>query len=244
MAAAEVAAHRRDATVALGREPALEGVLFDYGETLVEFSRPDDALAAAEEAIVALLEASGPDGTILGDPSRDPSTGYMRCSSISRRGELERDQRRGGVASGLRGGWAASRSTTFSTRCFASSRRPGGMARTSTRTRSRCLIPCGTRDPCRALLQRAIPRPVAARPARLSRFGRPPRRGDLLRGGGLAQAFTTHLCGCAVCARHDRGTHCHGRRQRGRGHRRSARRRDARGAHSQERRGTSATLMK
>jgi putative hydrolase of the HAD superfamily len=37
----------------------IDGVLFDYGETLVEFSRPDEALAAAEQRILALVAASG-----------------------------------------------------------------------------------------------------------------------------------------------------------------------------------------
>jgi HAD superfamily hydrolase (TIGR01549 family) len=35
------------------------GVLFDYGETLVEFQRPHEALAEAEERILAVLAASG-----------------------------------------------------------------------------------------------------------------------------------------------------------------------------------------
>jgi HAD superfamily hydrolase (TIGR01549 family) len=35
------------------------GVLFDYGETLVEFQRPDEALAEAEERILSVLAASG-----------------------------------------------------------------------------------------------------------------------------------------------------------------------------------------
>jgi HAD superfamily hydrolase (TIGR01509 family) len=35
------------------------GVLFDYGETLVEFSRPDAALAEAEHRILEVLAASG-----------------------------------------------------------------------------------------------------------------------------------------------------------------------------------------
>ncbi len=35
------------------------GVLFDYGETIVEFSRPDAALAEAEHRILAVLTASG-----------------------------------------------------------------------------------------------------------------------------------------------------------------------------------------
>jgi HAD superfamily hydrolase (TIGR01509 family) len=45
--------------IAEGTARALEGVLFDYGETLVEFVRPDDALAAAEARIAALLAAAG-----------------------------------------------------------------------------------------------------------------------------------------------------------------------------------------
>lgn len=40
-----------------GKEPALDGVLFDYGETLAGFSRPEQALANAEERILALLDA-------------------------------------------------------------------------------------------------------------------------------------------------------------------------------------------
>jgi HAD superfamily hydrolase (TIGR01662 family) len=42
-----------------GRARELEGVLFDYGETLVHFKRPDAALALADQEIVALLAASG-----------------------------------------------------------------------------------------------------------------------------------------------------------------------------------------
>jgi len=37
----------------------IDGVLFDYGETLVEFSRPHQALADAEQRILALVAASG-----------------------------------------------------------------------------------------------------------------------------------------------------------------------------------------
>ena len=33
----------------------IDGVLFDYGETLVAFSRPDAALAEAEQRILTLL---------------------------------------------------------------------------------------------------------------------------------------------------------------------------------------------
>ena len=39
--------------------PGLDGILFDYGETLVEFSRPQGALAEAERRILDLLGASG-----------------------------------------------------------------------------------------------------------------------------------------------------------------------------------------
>lgn len=39
----------------------LDGILFDYGETLVQFSRPREALAVAEERILNALRASGRD---------------------------------------------------------------------------------------------------------------------------------------------------------------------------------------
>jgi putative hydrolase of the HAD superfamily len=42
-----------------GTARGLEGILFDYGETLVEFSRPREALAEAEERILGALRASG-----------------------------------------------------------------------------------------------------------------------------------------------------------------------------------------
>jgi putative hydrolase of the HAD superfamily len=42
-----------------GQARELVAVLFDYGETLVEFERPVDAIAAADAQIVALLAASG-----------------------------------------------------------------------------------------------------------------------------------------------------------------------------------------
>jgi putative hydrolase of the HAD superfamily len=42
-----------------GQGHRIDGVLFDYGETLVEFSRPRDALAVAEQRILATLTASG-----------------------------------------------------------------------------------------------------------------------------------------------------------------------------------------
>jgi putative hydrolase of the HAD superfamily len=37
----------------------IDGVLFDYGETLVAFSRPHEALAEAEQRILAVLAAAG-----------------------------------------------------------------------------------------------------------------------------------------------------------------------------------------
>lgn len=40
----------------------IDGVLFDYGETLVEFSRPDDALAEAAVRMLAVLTGSGGGG--------------------------------------------------------------------------------------------------------------------------------------------------------------------------------------
>ena len=45
---------------------ALEGVLFDYGETLVEFVRPHAALAEADAQIAAVLATSGHEGLTAG----------------------------------------------------------------------------------------------------------------------------------------------------------------------------------
>ncbi len=42
-----------------GSPRQIDGVLFDYGETLVEFSRPDDALAEAEVRMLAVLAEAG-----------------------------------------------------------------------------------------------------------------------------------------------------------------------------------------
>jgi HAD superfamily hydrolase (TIGR01549 family) len=42
-----------------GRAHRISGVLFDYGETLVEFTRPDEALGEAELQILSLLATSG-----------------------------------------------------------------------------------------------------------------------------------------------------------------------------------------
>jgi HAD superfamily hydrolase (TIGR01662 family) len=44
-----------------GSPRQIDGILFDYGDTLVEFSRPDDALAEAEARMLAVLAASGRD---------------------------------------------------------------------------------------------------------------------------------------------------------------------------------------
>ncbi len=41
------------------RAHRISGVLFDYGETLVEFTRPDEALGVAEQRILTLLAACG-----------------------------------------------------------------------------------------------------------------------------------------------------------------------------------------
>jgi putative hydrolase of the HAD superfamily len=41
-----------------GRSRRLDGVLFDYGDTLVEFTRPDTALAEAETEMLAVLRRS------------------------------------------------------------------------------------------------------------------------------------------------------------------------------------------
>jgi HAD superfamily hydrolase (TIGR01509 family) len=69
--------------------PALQGVLFDYGETLVQFVRPDAALAEADARIAALLAASG-HGTL--PPERLRATVFDRVDhdvlEHQRRGEL------------------------------------------------------------------------------------------------------------------------------------------------------------
>jgi len=52
-----------------GQQRGIDGMLFDYGETLVEFSRPHQALAEAKMRIRALLTTSGrgaPSATSLG----------------------------------------------------------------------------------------------------------------------------------------------------------------------------------
>jgi putative hydrolase of the HAD superfamily len=58
-----------------GQAGALEGVLFDYGETLVRFTRPEAALAVADAQIVAVLAASG---------LQAPSAGQLRTSVLDR----------------------------------------------------------------------------------------------------------------------------------------------------------------
>lgn len=54
-----------------GKASRLEGVLFDYGETLVQFTRPDAALAAAEMRIVAVLVSAGKQPPPLGTLRRE-----------------------------------------------------------------------------------------------------------------------------------------------------------------------------
>ena len=60
-AEAEAEVGWRSGVRAVGEGPGtrLRGVLFDYGETLVEFTRPNDALAEAQGRIVALLAEAG-----------------------------------------------------------------------------------------------------------------------------------------------------------------------------------------
>jgi HAD superfamily hydrolase (TIGR01662 family) len=70
-----------------GQGRALQGVLFDYGETLVHFKRPDAALAAADAAIVALLATSG---------KRAPSVRELRSRVLDRVEREVLDHQRGG----------------------------------------------------------------------------------------------------------------------------------------------------
>jgi HAD superfamily hydrolase (TIGR01509 family) len=65
----------------------LEGVLFDYGETLVHFRRPDAALALADQAIIAVLAASG---------RRAPSVTELRSLILDRVEREVLDHQRGG----------------------------------------------------------------------------------------------------------------------------------------------------
>jgi HAD superfamily hydrolase (TIGR01509 family) len=68
---------------------ALQGVLFDYGETLVEFVRPDAALATADAQIAALLVASG-HGRLTADGVRATVLDRVERDVVEhqRRGEL------------------------------------------------------------------------------------------------------------------------------------------------------------
>jgi HAD superfamily hydrolase (TIGR01509 family) len=68
----------------------LEGVLFDYGETLVHFKRPDAALAMADQEIVEVLAASG---------RRAPSATHLRSRILDRvEREVLEHQRCGALA--------------------------------------------------------------------------------------------------------------------------------------------------
>ena len=71
-----------------GHGPArrLESVLFDYGETLVHFERPDAALSVADQEIVALLAASG---------RRAPSATHLRSRILDRVEREVLDHQRG-----------------------------------------------------------------------------------------------------------------------------------------------------
>jgi len=70
-----------------GQARELEGVLFDYGETLVHFRRPDAALTVADQRIVALLAASG---------RRAPSAQELRSLILDRVEREVLDHQRGG----------------------------------------------------------------------------------------------------------------------------------------------------
>jgi HAD superfamily hydrolase (TIGR01662 family) len=70
-----------------GQARALRGVLFDYGETLVHFRRPEAALAAADAAIVALLASS---------KRRAPSAQDLRRLVLDRVEREVLDHQRGG----------------------------------------------------------------------------------------------------------------------------------------------------
>jgi putative hydrolase of the HAD superfamily len=72
-----------------GQAGELEGVLFDYGETLVGFTRPDAALAAADAQIIASLAASG---------LQAPSAGKLRTAVLDRIEAEVLDHQRNGEA--------------------------------------------------------------------------------------------------------------------------------------------------
>ena len=71
-----------------GRGPAIDGVLFDYGETLVEFSRPHEALAEAEEQIIEVVGASG---------RTAPSRATLRAILARVEREVDEHQERGAL---------------------------------------------------------------------------------------------------------------------------------------------------
>lgn len=72
-----------------GKPSRLEGVLLDYGETLVQFTRPDAALRDADERIVAALRAAG---------MRPLSAEELRSRILDRvEDEVLEHQRRGGL---------------------------------------------------------------------------------------------------------------------------------------------------
>ena len=69
----------------------IDGVLFDYGETLVEFSRPNAALAEAERRILAFLAAAGAESP--GRPAPSAATVGAVFDRIDR--EVDAHQRSG-----------------------------------------------------------------------------------------------------------------------------------------------------
>ena len=71
-----------------GTAGRLAGVLFDYGDTLVSFTHPDEALAEAGHRIAAALEASG---------RRAPDTGTLRATVLDRVEQEVQEHERGGA---------------------------------------------------------------------------------------------------------------------------------------------------
>ena len=71
-----------------GTARGLDGILFDYGETLVEFSRPREALAEAEERILEVLQASG---------RKDPGIATLRAVTERVEREVIEDQQSGSL---------------------------------------------------------------------------------------------------------------------------------------------------
>jgi HAD superfamily hydrolase (TIGR01509 family) len=72
-----------------GSPRRIDGVLFDYGETLVEFTRPDDALAEAELQMLAVLSAASQEVQSMGSLRAVLDRIDREVSEHQRRGSLE-----------------------------------------------------------------------------------------------------------------------------------------------------------